>query len=197
MSNRVAGLAVLLGGLLVALNYLFWTGNGLAPDRISAEPNTLGGQLVLLAIGGGTLLLTLGLPTLMQRQHRRLGQMGVVGGWLLVFGFLLWALAALAGTSLLELPLWVGMADQVLVVIGSVLFGLASYEAGVLPRWAALGVAICGLVGLLPSALPDVFFFLAGVDVNPGDALREIGYLALLLFGLAWSWLGYAVLERR
>ena len=195
MSNRVAGLAVLVGGVLVALNYLFWTGNGLAPDRISAEPNTFGGQLVLLAIGGGTLLLTLGMPTLMQRQ-RRLGQTGVVGGWLLVFGFLLWALAALAGTSLLELPLWVGMADQVLVVIGSVLFGVASYEAGALPRWGALGVAIFGLVGLLPSAVPDLLFFLAGVDVNTGEALREMGYLALLLFGLAWAWLGYSVFQR-
>ena len=196
MGNRLAGLAVLVGGALVALEYLFWTGNGLAPDRISAQPNTPVGQLVLLAIGAGTLLLTLGLPTLMQRQRRRLGQMGVVGGWLLVFGFLLWALAALAGTSLIELPLWVGLADQVLVVIGSVLFGLASYAAGVLPRWAALGVAICGLIGLLPSALADLLFFLVGVDLNPGEALREIGYLALLLFGLAWARLGYAVWRR-
>jgi len=196
MNNRVAGLAILVGGLLVALNYLFWTASGVAPDRISAQPNTLGGELVLLAIGAGTLLLTLGLPTLMQRQRRRLGQMGVVGGWLLVFGFLLWALAALAGTSLVELPLWAGMLDQVLVVIGSVLFGLASYEAGVLPRWAGLGVAVCGLIGLLPSALPDLLFFLAGVDLNPGDALREIGYLALLVFGLAWAWLGYAIWQR-
>jgi hypothetical protein len=196
MGNRLAGLAVLVGGVLVALEYLFWTGNGLAPDRISAQPNTPGGQLVLLVIGGGTLLLTLGLPTLMQRQGRRLGQMGVVGGWLLVFGFLLWALAALAGTSLVELPLWVGLADQVLVVVGSVLFGLASHAAGVLPRRAALGVAVCGLVGLLPSALPDLLFFLVGVDLNPGEAVREIGYLALLLFGVAWAGLGYAVWRR-
>jgi hypothetical protein len=32
--------------------------------------------------------------------------------------------------------------------------------------------------------------------VNTGEALREIGYLALLLFGLAWAWLGYSVFQR-
>jgi hypothetical protein len=193
MGQRLAGLAVVVGGALLALNYLFWTGNGLAPDRINAAPDGPAGMLVLVTIGLGTLLLTLGMPTLMQRQYRRLTHTGVFGGWLLVFGFLLWAVGALAGPSILVFPWWLGEADQVMVTVGSVLFGVASYRAGVLPRGAALVVAICGLLGLLPSALPDLLFFLAGIDLNPGAAFRVLGFVALLLFGLGWVRLGYAV----
>ena len=197
MGSRWAGLAAAVGGGLVVVNYLFWTANGVAPDRLPAGPGTPAGAFTLAAIGGGTLLLTLGLPTLMQRQRRSLSEAGVVGGWMLVGGFLLWALGALAGPSVLVLPWWVGETDQLLVAVGSVLFGLASAAAGVLPRWAALLVGVCGLVGLLPSAGPDLLFFVLGLGVAPGVGVRTLGYAALALFGVGWVGLGYAVWTAR
>jgi hypothetical protein len=53
---------------------------------------------------------------------------------------------------------------------------------------------VAGVVGLLPTALPDLLSFGLGGEVFAGPAaLRIIGYVALIAFGLAWAWLGYAI----
>ena len=195
MGPRVAALALVLGGALVGLTYVFWTANGLAPEVVAApSPSSPLGTLLVAGVGVGALLLTLGIPTLMARQQRNAGTLGQIGGWLVLVGFLVWAVSVLAGPSVIALPPWVLDADQVLLAIGSVLFGLASFDAGVLSAGAALLVAVAGLVGLLPTALPDLLSFGLGGEVFAGPAaLRIIGYVALIAFGLAWAWLGYAI----
>lgn len=121
----------------------------------------------------------------------------MIGGWLLVAGFLLWALSTLATLSLLVLPWWASDLDQIALAIGSVLFGLATLDAGVLPGAAALLLVVGGLVGLLPTSVPDLLFLGAGIDVSTAPAaVRTLGYVALVVFGLAWAWLGYAVSQR-
>ena len=198
MGPRVAALALMLGGALVGLTYVFWTANGLAPDLLTAPtPSSLLGTLLVGGVGLGALLLTLGVPTLMARQQRQAGTLGAIGGWLVLVGFLVWAVSVLAGPSVVALPPWVLDADQVLLAIGSVVFGLASFDAGVLSGRAALLVALAGIVGLLPTALPDLLSFGVGGEVFAGPAaLRVIGYVALIVFGLAWAWLGYAIWQR-
>ena len=198
MGPRVAALALMLGGALVGLTYVFWTANGLAPDLLTAPtPSSLLGTLLVGGVGLGALLLTLGVPTLMARQQGQAGTLGAIGGWLVLVGFLVWAVSVLAGPSVVALPPWVLDADQVLLAIGSVVFGLASFDAGVLSGRAALLVALAGIVGLLPTALPDLLSFGVGGEVFAGPAaLRVIGYVALIVFGLAWAWLGYAIWQR-
>jgi hypothetical protein len=194
MGQRTAALSLVVGGALLALEYLFWTVESLTPDRVTAPPGSVTSTLVLLAVGSGALLLTLGVPTLMARQRRRAGVLGATGGWLLVVGFLLWTLSILGSLSILGLPWWLPDADQVMLALGAALFGLASYAASILPARAALLVAIGGLVGMLPAAIPDLLFFGAGVDVGAGSGpLRTIGYVALVLFGVGWAWLGFGV----
>lgn len=195
MGPRVAALALMVGGALVGLTYVFWTVNGLAPDALTAPaPSSPLGTLLVAGVGVGALLLTVGVPTLMARQQRQAGTLGDVGGWLVLIGFLVWAVSVLAGPSVVALPPWVLDADQVLLAIGSALFGLASFDAGVLSGRAALLVALTGMVGLLPTALPDLLSFALGGEVFAGPAaLRIVGYMALIVFGLAWAWLGYAI----
>jgi hypothetical protein len=197
MGPRVAALALMLGGALVGLTYVFWTANGLAPDILAAPPPSSPlGLLLVAGVGVGALLLTLGVPTLMARQRRQAGMLGALGGWLVLVGFLVWAVSVLAGPSVVALPPWVLEADQVVLAIGSVLFGLVSLDAGVLSARAALLVALAGLVGFLPTALPDLLSFAFGGEVFAGPAaLRIVGYVALIVFGLAWAWLGYAMFE--
>jgi hypothetical protein len=198
MGPRVAALALMLGGALVALTYVFWTANGLAPDTLPAPaPSSPLGALLVAGVGVGALLLTLGMPTLMASQRRRAGTLGAVGGWLVLVGFLLWAVSVLAGPTVVAVPPWVLDADQVVLAIGSVVFGLASLDAGVLPGRAALLMAVAALVGLLPTAVPDLLVFGSGGQVFAGPAaLRIVGFVALIVFGLAWSWLGYSVWQR-
>ena len=198
MGPRVAALALMLGGALVGLTYVFWTANGLAPDLLTAPtPSSLLGTLLVGGVGLGALLLTLGVPTLMARQQRQAGTLGDLGGWVVLIGFLVWAVSVLAGPSVVALPPWVLDADQVLLAIGSVLFGVASFDGGVLPGAAAMLVAVTGIVGLLPTALPELLSFAVGGEVFAGPAaLRIVGYMALIVFGLAWAWLGYAIWQR-
>jgi hypothetical protein len=197
MGPRVAALALMLGGALVALTYVFWTANGVAPDALAAPaPTSLLGTLLVAGVGVGALLLTLGLPSLMAQQRRQAGSLGSVGGWLVLVGFLVWAVSVLAGPTVVALPPWVLDADQIVLAIGSVLFGLVSLDAGVLPGRAALLVAVAAVVGLIPTAVPDVLALGAGGEVFAGPtALRVLGYAALVVFGLAWAWLGYAIYE--
>jgi hypothetical protein len=64
---------------------------------------------------------------------------------------------------------------SVLYLVGGVLFGVATFRAGVLPRWAGAGLAIGTLAPLVLSLLlPHEFIRLAAVPV--GIALALLGY---------------------
>src|SRR5919202_6126924 len=188
MGPRVAALALMLGGALVGLTYVFWTANGLAPDLLTAPtPSSLPGTLLVGGVGLGALLLTLGVPTLMARQQRQAGTLGAIGGWLVLVGFLVWAVSVLAGPSVVALPPWLLDADQVVLAVGSVVFGLASFDAGVMSGRAALVVAVAAMVGLVPTALPDLLSFGFGGGGFAGPTNPRIFRLAApVVFWDAW-----------
>ena len=68
-----------------------------------------------------------------------------------------------------------------LYLVGGVLFGIATLRAGVLPRWAAVLLAVAGPLGPVAVALlPYALERYAGVPL-----------------GLALVWLGYALFSER
>ena len=69
----------------------------------------------------------------------------------------------------------------VLYMLGGLLFGIATFRAGILPRWAA---------GLLASAGP-VSALVAALLPHP------IERIAAVPVGLALAWLGYALWSER
>ena len=77
------------------------------------------------------------------------------------------------------LPL-VNSVTSVCYLVGGVLFGTATFRAGVLPRWAGAALAV-------GTVFPLVFALL------PHDFIR----LAAAPFGLSLAWLGYVVWSER
>lgn len=184
---RTSGMAGLLGGVLVALSALLefvyvW------PGRFSeAAVKSIYVPVVALELAGVGLIL-LGLAGLYERQADRIGALGFVGfliaffGTVLLSGFaylLTFMVPAIAkstpaflegrpsGTLLFGLLL----AFRVLA-LGYLVFGIASFRAGVLPRGAAALV----IVGAILSAFP------------PDPAFAGVGVI-----GLGVSWLRYGL----
>jgi hypothetical protein len=68
----------------------------------------------------------------------------------------------------------------ILYMLGGVLFGIATFRAGILPRWAAVLLAVGSAVTPLAALLPHALQRYAAVPV-----------------GLAIAWLGYGLLTER
>lgn len=66
-------------------------------------------------------------------------------------------------------------------LIGGLLFGIAAFRAGILPRWAAGLFAIGGIAGALAAALLP----------------HPIDRIAAVPMGVSLAWLGYALLSER
>lgn len=143
------------------------------------------------------LLLTVGLTGLYLRQRDRFGKAGKAGFFLAFAGF---GLGFLASVAVIVVGLTVGdeatlgvldalahPLPMLLYTVGSLLFGLATYRAGMLPRLPAVMVAVApgllfammtvGLVGPDRSAVPLLVFWAAT--------------------GLGWTWLGRSALSAR
>lgn len=125
------------------------------------------------------LLLTVGLTGLYLRQRHRFGKMGKAGFFLAFAGFGIAFLASIAviivGVSVSD-EATLGVLDalahplpMLLYMIGSLLFGISTYRAGILPRVAAVMVAVGP--GLLFATFtvglqtwePLVWFFMIGL----------------------------------
>jgi hypothetical protein len=65
-------------------------------------------------------------------------------------------------------------------MLGGLLFGVATFRAGVLPRWPAGLLAVAAALTPLAALLPHAIQRLAGIPV-----------------GLALAWLGYALWSER
>lgn len=65
-------------------------------------------------------------------------------------------------------------------MLGGLLFGIATFRAGILPRWAAGLLAIASAVTPAAALLPHEIQRFAGIPV-----------------GLAVAWLGYALFSER
>ncbi len=68
----------------------------------------------------------------------------------------------------------------VLYLLGLLLFGIATFRARILPRWAAVLFALSGPLAIVMSQLP-----------------HQIARFAAVPMGIALAWLGYALLTER
>ncbi len=134
-------------------------------------------------------LIALGVAGLYRYQAERFGKLGKAGAYLAMFGF---AVAALGGVAVIVVELGTGTntAEGILDVIvhlpsyfpftiGSLLFGIATLRAGMLPRAAAGVLAFGAGTQLLMTFIP-----LQGLP-------RLIPAVAI---GLGWALLGMALL---
>ena len=158
---RWGGLAAVLGGVM-------WVAMGLlAIITVNSEARYMDALFIvtlLLVLGG-----MVGLHALQKENYERIGRAGF---YLVIVGSLAMALSLvvlLAGSEALE---WLAALGSFGLLIGFVLYGAASLQAKVLPRWCGVGLIV---------GLPATIF------------LRDYG---LILFGILWLALGYMLLSR-
>ena len=138
------------------------------------------------------LLLSVGLTGLYLLQQGRFGKAGKAGFFLAFAGF---ALAFVGSVAIIVVGLTVsdeatlGVLDalahplpMLLYTVGSLLFGIATYRAGLLPRLAAVMVAVG----------PFSVFVAFGAGLKEWEPL-----VPMFMTGLSWAWLGYSSLSAR
>jgi hypothetical protein len=198
---RLAGLAALLAGICYVLVGLFH------PANLAASVTTTRWQVVHVLACAMCFFGLLGMTGLYLRQAVKTGWVGLAGYlllslWLtLVMGFSFveaFILPHVAGAVPTFVQSWMGMfngpagpfdlgilptiwtATAPMYIGGGLLFGIATFRAGILPRWAgallALSVALAPVAALLPNAS------------QPKIAVP---------FGVALAWLGFALLSER
>ena len=185
MSNliRWSGLAAILGAVFWTVGITLVAANPLSPGP--ALPYSLYtkvegyGTLLLIAVP----LMVVGLIGLQLRQGEHIGRIGLgtlvftLAGVLLIVAF--WGVVVpiewLFPTIIFPESLWtVFMLGFYGAVLGTVLTGVVTLQAGVAPRWVAVLLIVCP---------PTMFFF---------NDQTEHAWLALL-FGIPWLGLGYAL----
>jgi hypothetical protein len=129
------------------------------------------------------LLVPVGMVGFHALQGRSYGRLGRAGFWMALAGPLAVALGAASylffgnvfGTSLLWLA---GPLGPLLLLAGFVLYGVATLQARVLPRW-------CGVA------------FIAAMPVALVSSIAGPLALVFVVFGLAWTALGYVLWSAR
>jgi hypothetical protein len=139
-------------------------------------------------------LLLLGAVGLYLRQRSSFGLAGKVGFYLTSFGFLL---GAVGGAMIIVVGLSVGdkatmgvldmiahMLSHIFYALGSILFGIATFRAGIMPKAAAILMAVG----------PAWLFAMFGVGLNQSFLLLLPPVMAT---ALGWMWLGYALISEK
>jgi hypothetical protein len=196
---RWAGMSAVAGGLIFAVRIH-------PPDTLASV--TTSEWIIVHAVGVAMcLLVMLGIAGIYARQAKEVGWLGLTGFFMLE---VMWALtAAFQFAEALILPLlatdaprfvegFVGISSgatgeanlgalptvfsiaSVLYLLGGVLLGVATFRAGILPRWAGVALAVGTVAPLAFALLPHEFIRVAAVP-----------------FGLALAWLGYALWAER
>ena len=185
LSNLVrwSGLAAILGAVLWMVGITLVAANPLSPGP--ALPYVLYtkvegyGTVLLISVP----LLVMGLIGLQLRQGEHTGRIGLgafaltLAGVALIVAF--WGVVVpvqwLFPTVIFPESLWtVFMLGFYGAILGTVLTGVVTFQAGVVPRWVAVLLIVCP---------PTMFFF---------NDQTEHAWLALL-FGIPWLGLGYAL----
>ncbi|MGG1515906.1 hypothetical protein ABE504_10865 [Paenibacillus oryzisoli] len=194
---RWSGVAAMLAGILFIVIQM------IHPADILSSVNTSAWTLAhYLSIAMGILALV-GITGIFVRQMEHTGWLGVVGYLLFSLEFVL--LTALTFIEALILPLLttdapmfvegflglssgagsksdlgalvaVGPISAIAYLLGGLLFGIATYRAGILSRWAAGLLAFGAVASLAAAVLP-----------------HEIGRVAAVPMGLGLVWLGYSL----
>ncbi len=141
-------------------------------------------------------LLALGAVGVYARQKDRLGKVGKAGFYTTLAGF---GLSVLGGLAIIAVGLAVsdeatlGVLDVIthplahlVYAVGSLIFGIATYRAGVLPRGGAL----------LAAVGPIWLFALFNLGFGGGQSFVVV-FVPVVVTGLGWTWLGYALLSER
>ncbi|TQN41613.1 hypothetical protein FHU33_0983 [Blastococcus colisei] len=145
---RAGAAAFVIGGSLFAV------------EGIATTLSSPGGYPLAVVLGPAVVLMLVGYLGYAAVQHERTGRLGVLALPLVVGGLLVDAAGKVA---LLDEPLTV--IGVLTFMAGSVLYGVATWRAGVFPRWCALGF-------ILPLPLPLVV-------EGPGTILAGLLYVAL------------------
>jgi hypothetical protein len=93
---------------------------------------------------------------------------------------------------------WHFLVVPTLLSLGAVLFGVAAFRSGALPRPAALLLAFIQPTALFGVAGPQGGMAVLGTDFGLATStlLRMYGYVGMFGVGAAWAWLGYAAWRR-
>ena len=198
---RWSGIAAMIGGICYVLVGVFH------PLNIPASVTTTTWLVVHLLAMAMSFFGLLGLAGIYARQAENAGWLGLAGYvllslWLaLILGFTfveVFILPVLATAAPVFVAGWLGMftgnASAIalgalptvwtitgpLYIVGGVLFGIATFRARILPRWAGLLLAVGTAIGPLAA--------LVSLEYQPKVAVPV---------GLALVWLGYALWAER
>jgi len=167
---RWGGPAAVVGGVLVMIGSFFsaWIGQTL-----------YGAGFALLFVGITGVYLHL-------RRSRRIGLSGTVGFYMSIFAFVVITICSLGVLLNLWGARWfetLGAVD-LLIFLGTVMFGIAILRSGRLPRGGAW---------LIIAFVPAKVGVIVAMAVS-GYTLPDLLWsMPLILFGLGWVWLGYGL----
>jgi hypothetical protein len=183
---KVGAAATILGSALLVAAPIFRKVLKLVLLESAGETRTLFVVVTLALFFVALLLLPLGMMGFHLLQRRNYGHLGS-GGFLTIILSSLTLASGLAGylwggsLGLLWLSYPVGTSG---LMVGFVLYGIATLQARVLPSW-------CGLVftGALPATIALLW-------IRPFFGFSEGVSTTAILFGLSWLGLGYALLRK-
>src|SRR5215211_6338144 len=173
---RLAGLAAMVGGAIVALAIVQQSLNLASPEILNTDGSGAPRDIVFARYvlqPFGVALLALGLVGLYARQARTTGIPGLIG-------FLL----AFFGTAIIYAGYW----SILLAYLGWALFGASSLKARVYPRLASVLL----IVGALTAQL-----FNPSVAVGPGASFGWVGALGTVIVMAVIAWLGFFLFRER
>ncbi len=192
---RWAGLSAMLAGLCYVLVGIFH------PPNVPSSVTGTRWQIVHFLACAMCFFAVLGMAGLYARQATKTGWLGLVGFVMLTLWFVLimgftfveaFILPKIATTDPKFVTAWMGMlvgpASKMdlgvmptlwtltapIYIVGGLAFGIATFRAGILPRWAgallAVGTALAPVAALLPNASQPK------IAIPVGVALAWLGY---------------------
>ena len=192
---RWSGLAAMAGGIIFAGI------QPIHPPDVLASVTTSAWVLIITLKLVMALFFLIGISGIYARQVERTGWLGLVGYLMLIISW--WLQTAYVFTELFILPVMATASPEfvnsflgiingfpgemkigalpavygllgILYMLGGLLFGMATFRAGILPRWAAAVLAIASAVTPLAALLPHALQRYAGVPVGLGNSLAGI-----------------------
>ena len=196
-ATRWFPLASIPGGMLLILSWaipaIVLLPNLFAPDvRNVAGPSAdLGLLSTWFALGFAVLFAGVAVPAI--AKAARVGWVGAFGALLYALGAFFLSVQALFGiASPATILPWHFLLVPALFSIGAVVFGVAAFRSGALPRRAGLLLAFIQPTALFGVAGPAAGMVLFGTDFGLGAStlLRMYGYVGMFGVAAAWAWLG-------
>ena len=175
---RLSGIALLIGGVLAIIGSL------LEAPSAPGTPLWIPGTWLSL---GGSLLIILGWPGLYLGQADKAGRLGLLGFVLTLVALLIVGIGfgtidtfvsqVLAEEGSMPALLGFELLGGLLIVVGPLLFGIATLRASVFPRWVAIILIASSIATLVTVILHDWNEFSAAIF-----------FLAIACFGFVlWS----------